>query len=69
MCFNVLNMTRNEAISEAKRQVRKQEGSSMYAILCNDGAYMVASRKPMLSNTNGKHDVIRCDWDGMTYPD
>lgn len=62
-------MTRSEAISDAKREARKLgEGSSMYAILCNDGSYIVASRKPMLSNSNGKHDVIRCDWDGMTYP-
>lgn len=61
-------MDRHTAISEAKRQARtKGEGCSAWAILIADGSYVVAHRKPLLQMT--KHDVIRCDWDGMTYPD
>ena len=61
-------MDRHTAISEAKRQAREAgEGFSAWAILCADGAYIVAMRKPSIRPV--KSDVIRCDWDGMTYPD
>jgi hypothetical protein len=59
-------MDKIKAVAEAKRLARVT-GDSYYAILCNDGCYIVATRKPMLGNVNGTRDVIEIAPDGQTF--